>query len=292
MLSLILFQLRWACNYCDKRFAFKQGLERHEVVHDTESLPHPCQYCTDRFKTAAMLQRHLSAAHAGTRAFPCSKCSKRFMLSHHLYRHMRTSHQNEMETLTLQCPECDQNYNSRETFIEHCIEHALDSQVCPMCKFCSESIEEITLHMDLHFKSDMYFCDYCACIYMNQDDLNEHLVDKHSTELCSIGEEEIELIEEPQKFETTTKRKQNSTSAVPSKKQKQIDQSLEGASFIEYEEIEPVKAEPKPRPAIVKESSKTPTSRVSRVKMSQSEIERLKKEGKIIVQDGVLIMKS
>lgn len=205
---------------------------------------------------------------------------------------MRTSHQNEEDSLTLQCPECDQNYHSRDTFIDHCIEHALVSQICPMCKFSSENIEEITSHMDLHFKSDMYFCDYCACIYMNQDDLNEHLVDKHSTELCSIGEEEIELIDEPQKSETTSKRKQNPSTAVPSKKLKQIDGNLEGASFIEYEEIEPVKSEPKFRTSIVKESPKTRTSQVSRVKMSQSEIERLKKEGKIIVQDGVLIMKT
>lgn len=128
---------------------------------------------------------------------------------------------------------------------------------------------------------------------MNQDDLNEHLVDKHSNELCSIGEEEIELVIEPppKANETTSKRKQTTaSSAVPSKKQKQIEQSFEGVSYIEYEEVEPVKPEPKSRPAV--KDSKSPSTRVSRVKMSQSEIDRLKKEGKIIVQDGVLIMKS
>jgi hypothetical protein len=126
---------------------------------------------------------------------------------------------------------------------------------------------------------------------MNQDELNEHLVDKHQNELCSIDEEEIELVVEPPKSET--KRKQTFTTPVPSKKlkvDKQIDQNLEGVSFIEYEEIEPVKSEPKTRSA-VKVSQKTQAPQMSRVKMSQSDIDRLKKEGKIIDQDGVLIMK-
>lgn len=279
----------FACGYCDKRFAFKQGLERHEVVHDTQSLPHVCEYCYSRFKTPAMLQRHLSASHAGTRAFPCSKCSKRFMFSHHLYRHLRTSHQNEDETIILQCPdpECEQNFNSREIFIDHCTEHALSTQICPMCKFTSESMDAINKHMELHINSDMYFCEYCPTIYMNQEDLNEHLVEKHSNELCSIDEEEIEFIVD------TGKRKQSTSSAAPSKKQKQIEKDLEGASFIEYEEIaeNPIKLEPKTKQVVKKESPKPATTRVSRVKMSQSEIERLKKEGKIIYQDGLLIMK-
>lgn len=209
---------------------------------------------------------------------------------------MRTSHQSEDETVILQCPECEQNYNSRDSFIDHCMEHALDSQVCPMCKFASESIEEITEHIDLHAKSDMYFCDYCATIYMNQEELNEHLVEKHSNELCAIGEEEIEfIVETPKIDEHSAKRKQKTLEVVPSKKQKQID-NMEGVTFIEYEEVsEPVKPEPKSRPvaAAVKESPKpAQTARLSRVKMSQSEIDRLKKAGKITMQDGLLVMKS
>lgn len=203
---------------------------------------------------------------------------------------MRTAHQNEEDSLTLQCPDCEENFHSRESFIEHCMEHALETQICPMCKFSSESIQDITNHLDQHFKSDMYFCDYCACIYMDQEGLSDHLVEKHSNELCSIGEEEIEFIE-PQK-EAPKKRKQIPTTTVQSKKQKQIE-NLESASFIEYEEIETLKEERK-LPSVFKESlaKSLPTAKVSRVKMAPSEIERLKKEGKIIVQDGVLIMKS
>lgn len=205
---------------------------------------------------------------------------------------MRTSHQNEEEAIVLQCPECEQNFASREVFIEHCTEHALSTQICPMCKFTSGSINEINEHMELHINSDMYFCEYCPTIYMSQQELNEHLIEKHSNELCSIDEEEIEFIVDSPKLDTG-KRKQSNSSTVPSKKQKQIDKNLEGASFIEYEEIaeNPIKFEPKAKKVVNKESPKSASTRVSRVKMSQSEIERLKKEGKIIYQDGLLIMK-
>lgn len=289
----------FACAYCNKRFAFKQGLERHEVVHDIDSMLHSCLYCPDRFKSAAMLQRHLSASHVGKRPFPCSKCCKRFMLSHHLYRHMRTSHHDTEEQIVLQCPVCEQNFSQRDPFFEHCIEHALDTQVCPMCKFASESTEEIADHIDLHSKSSMYFCDYCASIYMSEAELNKHFYESHPNELCSVGEEEFEFVIEnaPKTAPLAKKRKEKPSPEIASKK---VNNDFEGLSFVEYEEIiETAKPEikrQKKNQATIKEEeapqiSSVSTATSSRIKMSQSEVDRLKKEGKIFAQDGVLIMK-
>ncbi|KAG5675056.1 hypothetical protein PVAND_004994 [Polypedilum vanderplanki] len=305
----------FACNYCDKRFAFKQGLERHEIMHDTSAMPHKCQYCPERFKTAARLQRHLSASHAGTRAFPCSKCAKRFMLSHHLYRHMRTSHRNADEDITIPCPECDIVFDQRDAFFEHCREHVTVTHICPMCKYKGEDFDDINAHVSLHCKSSMYFCDYCSCIFMTQEVLNEHFIEKHSDELCAIGEEEIEFIveEKPVAKESNkrTRDKRDDSISVVSrpkrlKQQVQYDESqITGASFVEFEEeiTEPIKIdkikESTAKPvkkgdvskASPKNSSQTTTTTIQRVKMSQSEIQKLQREGKIIVQDGMFIMK-
>lgn len=309
----------YACNYCDKKFAFKQGLERHEIIHNMQSMTHGCEYCSDRFKTPARLQRHLSSAHAGTRAFPCSKCSKRFMLSHHLYRHMRTSHRSEDDDITIQCPDCDSVFNQRELFFDHCLEHVNVTNICPMCKYENEDLEEINAHVLLHSKSDMYFCDYCSCIFMTQEVLNDHFIEKHSNELCAIGEDEVELIvenaivakreiERSDDFETTTsvcKKFKPQNVEVEYVEETPV---VTGASFVEYdEEIEeelPIKLEKSIPLAITNKLKKedikkvlpkkmtTTTATIQRVKMSQSEIKRLQKEGKIIVKDGVLVMKN
>lgn len=320
------------CNYCDKAFAFKQGLERHEVIHDVKSLPNSCQYCDMRFPSAARLQRHLSAKHAGMRPFPCSKCPKRFSMSHHLYRHMRTAHNDSSDTTTLQCPECEDIFNNRELFFSHAAEHVNMSLTCPLCKFVFETIEEATEHVEKHSSSDMHFCDYCNLIYMCSDDLQNHFMDMHSEELCAVGEEIEFIVEEPEQ----KKRKIAPKSKSPSKRKEKTEEvvedydiendyeedysdqyivnDMEGASFVEYEEIadedyeQPIKQsikatsakpqrvytrakEEKETPVVKKQPKQLP-SKFPTVRKTRSEIEQLKKEGKIeILANGEMRMK-
>lgn len=317
------------CRFCDKAFAFKQGLERHEVIHDIQSLPNPCQYCDLRFPSASRLQRHLSQKHAGMRPFPCSKCSKRFSLSHHLYRHMRTTHSTQ-EVTTYQCPECEEVYVDREEFFNHAIEHASLTLTCPLCKLVYETVEDVTDHIIVHSKSDMHFCDYCNLVYMNSEDLQGHFMDAHSEELCAVGEEIEFIVEDPVQASAAKKRKTTEKPVKKKEKDEEIvrtyemdenyeedysDQyivnDIDGASFVEYEEIaeddyEPAAKATKPT-QIVKTVATTPTTQktYSRVpkeektmpivtqKMSRVKIEQLKKEGKIeILPSGEMRMKT
>lgn len=340
----------FACDVCDKRFAFKQGLERHQTIHDNESQPHPCMYCEMRFPSAARLQRHLSNDHAGTRPFPCSKCSKRFMLSHHLYRHMRTSHNTQDDIESYQCPECEEVHTDREEFFTHCNEHGEYTLNCPLCKVNFESSDDVADHIFLHSKSDMYYCDYCNLIYMSQEHLNDHFLDQHSNELCSVGEEVEFVVEEDVKtVASSNKRKHELVDRKPvSKKSKNtevisydleeieeeqfeflsedqyvVSSDIGGAAFVEYEEANPTFDQPKSsrsstvkkalsdevkrktytrssrdtsqKPAVdpkIKQQTKSSPVIVERVKMSQAKIEQLKKEGKIKIVNGEMLMKS
>lgn len=228
------------------------------------------------------------------------------MLSHHLYRHMRTSHKNEDEAIILQCPECEENFNQREVFFDHCLEHATVSLICPLCKYETDSMDDINNHVLLHSKSDMYFCDYCSCIFMSQDVLNNHFEEKHSEELCGIVEDEFEYIESTPK--TSVKREKDKsfkTPDVPNKRQKikqeiqYIESPMSGASFIEFEEevMEPIKVETTPQKSTTVTAKKqkpvkpTQTTTIQRVKMTINEIKKLQDEGKIVMQDGMLVMK-
>lgn len=323
---------RFECNYCEKRFAFKQGLERHQTIHDNEAQPHACMYCELRFPSSARLQRHLSNEHAGKRPFPCSKCSKRFMLSHHLYRHMRTSH--NVQQVSYRCPQCELDFSDREEFFDHCIEHAEDSFNCPLCKVKFDTAENAVHHVHLHEKSDMHYCDYCNLIYMNMEDLNQHFDVEHSNELCSIGEEVEFLVQEKpvakkrKLDEVETKSENNSRNneliayAIEDENFEFLNDDqftateITGAAFVEYEEgddssfelqasSKPVKKPDEPKRKTYARSSKEVMSRpqaespakklpvkVERVKMSQAKIEQLKKEGKIKIVNGEMIMKT
>lgn len=327
---------RFECNYCDKRFAFKQGLERHQTIHDNESQPHGCLYCDLRFPSAARLQRHLSNEHAGKRPFPCSKCSKRFMLSHHLYRHMRTTH--HYQQVSYQCPQCEEEFTTREELFNHCTEHVEDCLVCPLCKASFESPSQAAEHIQLHESSDMHYCDYCNLIFMNMPDLNQHFIDEHSNELCSIGEEvEFVVQEKP----SVKKRRDDESMAKPSAKKSKNNEMISysiheiedknfeflteeefvvsdigGVSFVEYEEIDPhldqpaSPAKPVAKPEEAKRKTYSRSSKetkppaqpispakklpvkIERVKMTQAKIEQLKKEGKIKIVNGEMVMKT
>jgi hypothetical protein len=139
---------------------------------------------------------------------------------------------------------------------------------------------------------------------MNQDDLNEHFIAKHSNELCAIGEEEFEfIVENPVKRSNTEKMDEVAPSPtkklkLSSKKQQQLEDAEE---YIEYEEF--IEDSPKmtkskssrtsARKPPKKETTKAqPLDEVPRVKLTMAEIEKLKKEGKILVRDGKFIMKT
>ncbi|CAO1366073.1 unnamed protein product [Diamesa tonsa] len=182
---------KFKCNYCDKKFAFKQGLERHEVVHAIDQ-PFPCEYCELRFPSASKLSRHLTQ-HAGTRPFPCKVCNKSFMLSHHLSRHARTSHQLPG---AYQCTICNEMFEDRSNYIDHCTKHAAESLQCPLCKTSFDDIDQVMAHLTLHSENEEYSCDYCDMVYLESDELEKHFIEQHNNEICSIagGEETIEFI--------------------------------------------------------------------------------------------------
>lgn len=264
----------YQCKYCDKSFVFKQGLERHETIHDTRSMQFSCQYCHMKFPTAAQLQRHLSSDHIGEKKFPCRFCPKRFTLSHHLHRHLRNSHKNE-EFRSYKCSECSDYMTNRESFFLHCDDHANESLSCPLCK---EDLTSSTAsqHVSNHASADLYLCDHCSLVYVYQEELDSHLNEVHADE-SEILEEEIEYIMEGEKND------------------EMITFEEEEVSFVEYVDADSADdsnfqpPSKKSRKATKTEFKKElPAKKV--MKLTREKIEQLKKEGKIEIVDGEMVM--
>lgn len=255
----------YECNYCDKRFAFKQGLERHETIHDVECQPFPCQYCDMRLPSAARLQRHLSSEHAGTRPFPCSKCNKRFMLSHHLYRHMRTAHESQ-DQAQYHCPVCEETFNDRVEFFSHAKEHAEETLSCPLCQFEFGTSEEVNEHIALHSESNIFRCEYCDLIYMSQAEVDHHQLDLHAGELCTMDDDRDFIVDTRETYGPRKRKAPASEKKDPSNlefddneylmlnEDQLIGSEIEGAAFVEYEEVEEI-IEPKEKVAKIKTES-------------------------------------
>lgn len=154
------------------------------------------------------------------------------MLSHHLSRHARTAHQQHS---SYQCTICDELFEDRTYYIDHCTKHATESLECPLCKSCFDDIDQVIAHLNLHGENEEYSCDYCDMVYLDQNELEQHFIDQHNNEICSIagGEETIEFIvfgdhiKPSNNYSRKTKRKlkDDNTFEIPHSKMKLIDES-------------------------------------------------------------------
>ena len=152
------------------------------------------------------------------------------MLSHHLSRHARTSHQLPG---AYQCTICNEMFEDRANYIDHCTKHAAESLQCPLCKTIFDDIDQVMAHLTLHSENEEYSCDYCDMVFLNQDDLEKHFIDQHNNEICSItgGEETIEFIvygdhlKSGNNYSRKPKRKAEDSIENPSSKMKLIEES-------------------------------------------------------------------
>lgn len=263
----------YQCKYCDKSFVFKQGLERHETVHDTVSMAFTCQYCHSKFPTAAQLQRHLGSDHLGEKKFPCRFCTKRFTLSHHLHRHLRSSHKNE-EYRSYKCSVCGDFSTSRASFFVHSQEHAVESLSCPLCDSGLNS-SKVSEHMSNHASANLYLCDHCSLVYVQQDDLDSHLNEVHGDEAEMLEETEIQYI-----MSSDDKNDGEITFAE--------DEEVTFVEYVESDSADDVNFQPPPS----KKSKTTKKENASKtvMKLTREKIEQLKKEGKIEIIDGEMVM--
>lgn len=116
---------------------------------------------------------------------------------------------------------------NRSSYFAHCEQHAEESLNCPLCKLSLTS-SNWKSHIAGHTSADVYLCDHCSLVFVQADELENHLTSCHADESELIDEEIEFLIEDDVKTEDI------------------LEYDEEGASFVEYIESEDTFVQPPP----------------------------------------------
>ena len=81
----------YVCSICDRGFAFKNNLKRHQMIHSDER-NFKCNLCPDDryFKTKNQLRNHLVYHYEPKHS--CVHCNKKFHTSADLKKHVKRKH--------------------------------------------------------------------------------------------------------------------------------------------------------------------------------------------------------
>ena len=75
----------YKCNQCDKFFAYKSYLKRHQMIHSDEK-PYKCEQCDRRFARKCYLRSH-QHTHTDVKLYECRQCNKYFAQKRYLVSH-------------------------------------------------------------------------------------------------------------------------------------------------------------------------------------------------------------
>lgn len=142
--------------------------EEFKAVNLEEEVPRfTCHVCKDNMKrTEKEFRIHFREAHKGkrlrasklsTEIYHCDICGKEFKMPRSLKEHMEI-HNNQFH-----CEECDISYKKVSDYVLHMRIHSPnDVFACIFCEFCTDSIKDITEHLNVtHDKNPKYFCKLC-----------------------------------------------------------------------------------------------------------------------------------
>ena len=115
------------CLTCNKKFASKDSLHKHQNIHDKTF---QCKICHRLCHSKYNLDVH-TRTHSGEKPHACSICGRRFTRKYHLKNHEAT-HSNEKKFKCIVCPD-NRSFKTKQALTHHMVFHYETKFSCSKC---------------------------------------------------------------------------------------------------------------------------------------------------------------
>lgn len=161
----------FGCTICNRYFSTKCALTRHVGVHNGAK-PYSCKYCSKAFRNTDCLARH-ERIHTGERPYSCKICQKSFAVSKSLRVHERT-HSGDKP---YQCTNCNMSFRQWHHLRGHVRSQQcgkVKSFVCQICHKGFVSPSYLKTHKRAHKDKRSFKCKKCGKSFTVKSGVREH----------------------------------------------------------------------------------------------------------------------
>ncbi|XP_029025443.1 oocyte zinc finger protein XlCOF6-like [Betta splendens] len=166
------------CPSCDKTFALKCLMDRHNLTH---TKPHLCSECGKRFSGLRGLIAH-SRRHTGQKLYKCTDCGTEFAYKFTYERHMRQHSVKKPCTHT--CTLCENQFAGLVALQRHRCRALKKTFVCSLCPETFECRQSLADHENLHSGDRDFVCEICGDSFFSSLSLATHRVTHMQRENC------------------------------------------------------------------------------------------------------------
>ncbi|KAH8304375.1 hypothetical protein KR059_007589, partial [Drosophila kikkawai] len=135
----------FACDLCERSFAFNNQLAAHKRTHDEKHVAKPfvCEFCGKSFKQKIQMTTHVTAVHTKIRAFKCTMCTKDFLTKRDLKDHVK-AHLNIRDKV---CEICQKTFTNANALVKHRHIHKEKTLQCSLCTTRFSERVSLGVHM-------------------------------------------------------------------------------------------------------------------------------------------------
>jgi len=209
-------KLNYICEICDKEFANKYSLKKHEKsVHDVKQ--YPCEVCGKQFHKHHLLKTHMLEHSGDLTPHKCSQCEMCFQSPSHLKRHQRNhrsfecrkceisfehhadlaqhqaaEHTEPRSVRLVGCDQCDKQFKCSSILARHKAVHAetRDTLQCPRehCPRYFYYKNNLAHHIKSYHEGKKYFCSLSGCTnkFSTKQKLKDHLSTVHNSDFVAV----------------------------------------------------------------------------------------------------------
>ncbi|KAL7044370.1 hypothetical protein ACKWTF_001895 [Chironomus riparius] len=152
------------CPICEKSFI---SLSKHNKIVHMNQRNYDCEFCDKKFGKKSGLDRHVLTVHKKQKNFKCEQCDKAFGEKAQLKKHERLH-------LFTYCAKCKGHFEDIKQHNEE--KHSNLKHSCNSCFRVFERLRDLESHMKTkHSSIRSYFCDYCNKGFAEKFQIERHM---------------------------------------------------------------------------------------------------------------------